>query len=97
MAKIFLKPKMLESRKRSSVSKIVQDEKEVLEIIASQRKKLGLTQLDLAKYANLARQSVSDIERGKVNPQLSNVLTMLRLCGIKIILEYDEGEDHGQR
>lgn len=96
MAKLTLKPKSPEFHSQKVHTKIVFEKKDIIDLIIKQRKKLGLSQMDLANFSNLARQSISDIERGKVDPQLSNILGMLRLCGIKVVLEYEEGEKNGK-
>ena len=96
MAKLNLQPKSREFRRNKILTKVVGEKKDIVDLIIKQRKKLGLSQLDLANFSNLARQSISDIERGKVDPQLSNILGMLRLCGIKVVLEYEEGEINGK-
>ena len=56
------------------------------ELVRSSRKRLGITQDDVASYLGLTRISVVNIEQGKQKIQLH---ALLELCGI---LKIDAGE-----
>jgi putative transcriptional regulator len=45
--------------------------------IAEQRRKLGLTQLDLASMVNMEKPSITRLEKGRTNP---TSLTLLKIC-----------------
>jgi y4mF family transcriptional regulator len=53
-------------------------------IIRFHRKKAGLSQLELAKYANIGKTVVFDIEKGKLTVQLNSLLQILNVLNIKL-------------
>lgn len=61
---------------------------QLIDILKSHRKSLRISQDELAHLVNLNRQSISNIEREVVDPQLSNILEILKVCGITITVEY---------
>lgn len=70
------------------VQKEVLSSRDLIETLKLTRKELQVSQEELARLVNLNRQSISNIERGEVDPQLTNIMEMLKLCGIKVILDY---------
>ena len=52
------------------------------EKIASQRRRLGLSQEELASRLNVTRQAVSKWETGTSDPSTSNLLALAKLYGI---------------
>ncbi len=56
-------------------------------IVKNTRKKLGVTQRDLALTAGTGLRFIIELEQGKPTCQLEKVLTVLRTLGIKIIIE----------
>ncbi len=73
------KAHLLEKLQDAQFKELFDEERELLRIgleIAEARKKMGISQTELAKRAHVTQQQVSKIENG-VN---SNVLTLLRLC-----------------
>lgn len=53
-------------------------------IIRFHRKKAGLSQLELAKYANVGKTVVFDIEKGKLTVQLNSLLQILNVLNINL-------------
>ncbi len=51
------------------------------------RKAAGLTQLELADLAGIGKSAVFDIEKGKVNVQLSTLLKVFRVLRIGFTIE----------
>ncbi len=73
------KTHLREKLKDAGFKEMFDEEAELLRIgleIAEARKKMGISQTELAKRAHVTQQQVSKIENG-VN---SNVLTLLRVC-----------------
>lgn len=56
------------------------------QIIRENRKRLGVTQKDLALTSGTGLRFVIDLEKGKETCQIGKVLTVLQTLGIKIAL-----------
>lgn len=56
-------------------------------IVKNTRKKLGVTQRNLALTSGTGLRFIIELEQGKPTCQLEKVLTVLRTLGIKIIIE----------
>ena len=56
------------------------------QIIRENRKKLGVTQKDLALTSGTGLRFVIDLEKGKETCQIGKVLTVLQTLGIQIAL-----------
>lgn len=56
------------------------------QIIRENRKRLGVTQKDLALTSGTGLRFVIDLEKGKETCQISKVLTVLQTLGIQIAL-----------
>ena len=54
------------------------------DVIKQRRKKLGITQIDLAEISEISIATIKDIERGKGNPSLSTVKKLLGILGMEI-------------
>lgn len=54
-------------------------------IIAARRRELGLTQEELADRVQVARQSISNIERGKQIPSYTILIRITSILGISLI------------
>ncbi len=52
--------------------------------IAKQRKKQGLTQLDLASLVNMEKPSITRIEKGRTNPTSLTLLKISKVLKIPI-------------
>jgi len=55
-------------------------------IVRDTRKKLGVTQKDLALTSGTGLRFVIDLERGKETCQIGKALTILQTLGIKLVL-----------
>lgn len=53
-------------------------------LIRFHRKKAGLSQLELAKIAQVGKTVVFDIEKGKLTVQLNSLLAILQVLNIQI-------------
>ena len=65
--------------KDKKFKKLYREEKELLDIavkVLEERNKLGLTQKELAKKANITQQQLSKVENG-IN---CNIITFLKVC-----------------
>ena len=60
--------------------------KEIGKIVRDTRKKLGVTQKDLALTSGTGLRFVIDLEKGKETCQIGKVLTTLQTLGIKLAL-----------
>lgn len=61
--------------------------KELGKLIKKQRKKLGVTQRNLALTSGTGLRFIIDLEHGKPTCQLEKVLTVLRTLGVKLRIE----------
>lgn len=52
-----------------------------VKLIHNRRRKLGLSQSDLAGLSGLSIEGLSKIERGAAEPRLSTVLQLLKILG----------------
>lgn len=59
----------------------------IKEVMKTQRKKLGISQLDLAEMAEVGITTVKQIEAGKGNPSLSTVEKIMEVLGMEIKYE----------
>jgi len=55
--------------------------------IAEFRKKIGLTQEELAKKVGVARQTIIALEQGRYNPSLGLAYAITRVLGKKYVEE----------
>lgn len=60
---------------------------DIKEVMKDQRKKLGISQQDLAEMADVGITTIKQIEAGKGNPSLSTVEKILEVLGIEIKYE----------
>ena len=56
------------------------------QIVRESRKRLGVTQRDLALTSGTGLRLIIDIEKGKETCQIGKVLTVLRTLGVRIAL-----------
>lgn len=59
----------------------------IQEVMKDQRKKLGITQQDLAEMAEIGITTIKQIEAGKGNPSLSTVEKIMEVLGMEIKYE----------
>ena len=55
-------------------------------VIREQRKRLALTQLDLAGLGNTGNRFIVDLENGKPTVQLQKVLDLMDLLGLEVVV-----------
>lgn len=60
---------------------------EIGKVVKNTRKKLGVTQRDLALTSGTGLRFIIELEHGKPTCQLEKVLTVLRTLGLKIIIQ----------
>lgn len=60
---------------------------DIKEVMKDQRKKLGISQQDLAEMADVGITTIKQIEAGKGNPSLSTVEKILEILGMEIKYE----------
>ena len=60
---------------------------ELARIVRYHRKKAGLSQLELAKLADVGKTAVFDIEKGKESVRLDTLLNVLHALNIAIRLD----------
>jgi HTH-type transcriptional regulator/antitoxin HipB len=63
------------------------DSKEIGLVIKNTRKKLGVTQRDLALTSGTGLRFIIQLEQGKPTCQLEKVLTVIRTLGLKIAIK----------
>lgn len=56
-------------------------------VIRQERKRQGLTQLDLATYSGVGINFLSNIERGKETAEIGKVMAVLNTLGLVIAVE----------
>lgn len=66
---------------------VILNNKTLSEAIKSNRKRAGLSQLELAELAGVGKTLVFNIENGRINVQLENLLKVLNVLNIKIQIE----------
>jgi y4mF family transcriptional regulator len=59
-------------------------------IIKERRARLGLSQQDLAEFAEVGIATVKDIERGKGNPSLHTLQKIMTVLGLEMIIQTKE-------
>jgi HTH-type transcriptional regulator/antitoxin HipB len=63
------------------------DSKELGKVIKSARKKLGVTQRNLALTSGTGLRFIIELEQGKPTCQIEKTLTVLRTLGLKIAIK----------
>ena len=59
----------------------------IQEVMKERRKKLGITQQDLAQMAEVGISTIKQIESGKGNPSLGTVEKIMEVLGMEIKFE----------
>ena len=60
--------------------------------IRAQRKRLALSQLDLAGLGNTGNRFIVDLENGKPTVQLQKALDLMDLLGLEVVVRAKSGE-----
>lgn len=69
---------------------MIQSPEDIGKIIRAVRKKLGVTQSDLALTAGTGLRFIIELEKGKVTCQIGKVLQVLQVLGIQLHLIHPE-------
>lgn len=64
-------------------------------VIRAERKALGLTQDDLAAACGVSLRFISELERGRATAGVGRVLHVLRMLGLRVVLESPAGAADG--
>ena len=60
---------------------------DIKEVMRAQRKKLGISQQDLAEMAEVSPSTIKQIEVGNANPSLSTIEKIMEVLGMEIRYE----------
>lgn len=60
---------------------------DIVKVIKAQRKKLHISQKDLAEMADVSIATVKQIEAGRGNPSLSTVESIMEVLGMEVRYE----------
>lgn len=69
---------------------VIFDKKTIPDLVRSQRKKAGLSQLELAELAGVGKTLIFNIENGDINVHFEKLLHVLRVLNIKLHAEIAE-------
>lgn len=75
---------------RRSTTKHTFEKMDIAAIIKEMRARLGLSQQDLAEFAEVGIATVKDIERGKGNPSLHTLQKIMTVLGLEMIIQTKE-------
>ena len=79
-------PKQLPNGNASSRVLVARSSAELGAIIRERRKRLALTQIDLAGLANSGNRFIVEVENGKPTVQLQKVLELMQLLGLELVV-----------
>ena len=71
---------------------MIQSTEDIGQLVRTFRKKLGVTQSDLALTAGTGLRFIIELEKGKATCQIGKVLQVLQVLGIQIHLTHAEIE-----
>lgn len=74
-----------------NTEEVAMNMKELGEFIAAERKRQGVTQLQLSQAADVGRRFVVEVESGKATVQAGKLLKVLDTLGVSIALTTPEG------
>ena len=60
-------------------------------VLRAQRKRLALSQLDLAGLGNTGNRFIVDLEKGKPTVQLQKTLDLMDLLGLEVVVRAKSG------
>ena len=63
---------------------------QTIRLLKKRRKELGITQTDLAKYCDLSRSGISQIELGVKDIRFSTLVKICKILGFKIQIQWDD-------
>jgi len=64
--------------------------------IRAERKRLKVTQKELAMVAGVGLRFLIELERGKTTSQIEGVFKVLQALGLKLMIEMPEGDSDGR-
>jgi y4mF family transcriptional regulator len=70
----------------------IENTKQLGQMIRAQRKKMGVTQKDLAMVCGTGLRFIVDLEKGKLTCQFGKVLSVLNALGLSLDVESSGGE-----
>lgn len=65
----------------------INDRLELSLLVKKLRKEKSISQEQLSQFAGISRQTLSEIERGNADFQISTLLKIIKLLGCKLIVE----------
>lgn len=74
-----------------NTEEVAMNMKELGEFIAAERRRQGVTQLQLSQAADVGRRFVVEVESGKATVQAGKLLKVLDTLGVSIALTTPEG------
>lgn len=74
-----------------NTEEVAMNMKELGEFIAAERKRQGVTQLQLSQAADVGRRFVVEVESGKATVQAGKLLKVLDTLGVSIALTTPQG------
>lgn len=77
------------------MARVIHSTDELGRAIRAERKALGLTQGDLAAACGVSLRFVSELERGRATAGVGRVLHVLKMLGLRVVLEGPTGADDG--
>ena len=69
------------------MKRIIHSTEELGRVLRAERKALGLTQGDLAAASGVSLRFVSELERGRPTAGVGRVLRVLKMLGVRVVLE----------
>ena len=81
-----LEPKQLPDGNDAGRALVARTSADLGALIRDRRKRLGLTQLDLAGLANSGNRFIVEVENGKPTVQLQKVLDLVQLLGLEHVV-----------
>ena len=58
-------------------------------LLSDARSRAGLTQLEVARRAGIARPSISQYETGKKDPSVTTLRRLVQACGMELVMRAD--------
>ena len=77
------------------MNRAIRSTDELGRVIRAERKALGLTQDDLAAACGVSLRFISELERGRASAGVGRVLHVLKMLGLRVVLESPAGADDG--
>jgi transcriptional regulator with XRE-family HTH domain len=72
------------------MKQVIENPKQVIELIKKRREELGISQKELAQLCNLSHNGISKMESSKSEMKFSTLLKMAKYLGVKLVIEMEE-------